>query len=86
MKVIEKKIWPEMFAHDQKLPVDFRLADFELETGDKIQYREWDPNTQQYTSKEYTRVVKRVTKHNSPTKYWKREDLERQGMYIIEFE
>lgn len=86
MKTIEKKIWPDMFENDQKMPVDFRLANFDLENGDQIRFREWNPKTEQYTGREYTRTVKRVTKHNSPTRYWSKEELEEQGMYIIEFE
>lgn len=75
-----------MFENDQKMPVDFRLANFDLENGDQIRFREWNPKTEQYTGREYTRTVKRVTKHNSPTRYWSKEELEEQGMYIIEFE
>ncbi|MFH0873791.1 MAG: DUF3850 domain-containing protein [Candidatus Komeilibacteria bacterium] len=86
MRTIDKKIWPEMFDKDQKSPVDFRLADFDLEEGDQIRFREWDPKTKEYTGREYIRTVKGVTKHNSPTKYWTVEELEQKGMYIIEFE
>jgi hypothetical protein len=85
MRVIEKKIWPEMFEVDKELPVDFRLADFKLKDGDKIRYREWDPQTKQYTGREYTKSVKRVTKHESPTRYWRPKDLEKHGFFIIEF-
>lgn len=86
MSTIDKKIWPDMFETDKKLPVDFRLADFELKDGDKIRYREWDPKTKRCTGREYTKAVKRVTKHESPTRYWKPEELEKSGMYVIEFE
>ena len=75
-----------MFKIDKKLPVDFRLADFKLKNGDKIRYKEWDPKTKQYTGREYIKTVKRVTKHESPTRYWKQKDLEKKGIYIIEFE
>lgn len=86
MSTIDKKIWPDMFEVDKDLPIDFRLADFDLKDGDKIRYREWDPKTKQYTGREYTKTVKRATKHESPTKYWQPEELEKNGMYIIEFE
>lgn len=75
-----------MFENDQQLPVDFRLADFELEAGDEIVFREWDPETKQYTGREYTRTVRRITKHESPTRYWSQEKLEENGMYVIEWE
>jgi hypothetical protein len=86
MKIIEKKIWPEMFENDKKMPTDFRLADFYLEDGDKIKFREWDPETKKYTGREFIKTVKRVSKHNSPTKYWTKEELEKSGLYIIEWE
>jgi len=86
MSIINKKIWPDMFEKDKNLPVDFRLADFDLKDGDKILYQEWDLKSKQYTGREYTKTVKRVTKHESPTRYWRQKDLEKSGIYIIEFE
>ena len=74
-----------MFDTDQKLPVDFRIADFNLKDGDLIRFREWDPKTKKYSGREYIKTVKRVTKHESPTYYWKIEDLEKHGIYIIEW-
>jgi len=86
MVIIEKKIWPDMFEIDQKLPIDYRLADFELKDGDQIRFREWDPKTQEYTGREYTKTVKRVIKHSTPTRYWTQEQLKKHGIYIMEFE
>ena len=85
MKIVEKKTWPSMFEKDRNLNIDFRLADFNLEDGDQVRFREWDPVAKAYTGKEYTKTVGRVTKHNSPTNYWSMEELEQRGMYIIEF-
>ena len=86
MKIIEKKMWPDYFDSDRTATVDSKCADFDLEDGDQIRFREWDPATKQYTGREYTRTVKRVTKHESPTRYWPQEELEKYGMYIIEWE
>jgi len=86
MRRIEKKIWPDMFENDQQLPVDFRLADFELEAGDEIVFREWDPETKKYTGKQYVKKVGRVTKHESPTRYWTPDQMEKHGMYLIEWD
>lgn len=86
MRIVNKKIWPEWFEADKKASVDFRLADFDLQNGDQIRYLEWDPVTKNYTGREYSKTVKRVTKHNSPTKYWKPQELEEKGLYLIEFE
>lgn len=86
MTIIEKKIWPDMFENDRNLPVDFRCADFDLKNGDMIIYREWNPKTEEYTGRYYSRTTKRVTKHESPTRYWTQEELEKHGMHIVEFE
>ncbi len=75
-----------MFDKDKLLTLDFRLADFELEQGDQIRFREWDPGTKQYTGREYVKTVKRVIKSESPTRYWKPEEMEKYGMYLLEWE
>lgn len=86
MKTIYKRIWPDMFDNDQKLPVDFRLADFDLNDGDEICFQEWDPVTKKYTGRQYTKIVKRVTKHESPTRYWTKDELDQHGLYLVEWE
>ena len=86
MSTIEKKIWPDMFENDQGLPVDFRLADFALNDGDKIIFKEWGPEAKEYTGRQYSRTVKRVTTHESPTRYWTQKEMEKYGMHLIEWE
>lgn len=86
MRTLEKKLWPDYFDADRTAPVDFKCADFELEDGDQVRFREWDPKIEQYTGREYTRIVRRVTKHESPTRYWPPKELEKHGIYIIEWE
>ncbi len=85
-KIIEKKIWPDMFDTDQHLTLDFRLADFDLKPGDQIKFREWDPTSRKYTGREYLKTVKKVLKCESPTRYWKPEEMEKYGMYLLEWE
>lgn len=85
-RVIDKKIWPDRFDIDKELSLDFRLADFDLEPGDKIRFREWDPRTEEYTGREYTRTVKERIKCDSPTRYWKPKEMEEYGMYLLEWE
>lgn len=85
MSIIEKKIWAEAFDEDKLLNVDFRLADFDLAEGDHIRFREWDPTTKEYTGREYVKIVKRATKSQSPTRYWTPEQLEKHGLYLLEW-
>ncbi len=98
-RIIEKKIWPHMFENDMKMDHDWRLADFPLNVGDRIRYREWNPDTEEYTGREYTRNVVRFVKTSyeelmkggicsideDPAKYWTKEELERHGFYVMWF-
>ena len=86
MKIVDKKIWPDMFEEDKSLILDFRLADFVLEEGDHIRFQEWDPKTKRYTGREYIKTVRHLAKCNSPTRYWKSKEMEEHGMYLIEWE
>ena len=75
-----------MFDNDKNLSLDFRLADFDLEVGDKIRFKEWNPTMRQYTGREYKKVIKKVMKCESPTRYWSKEKLKKHGLYLMEFE
>lgn len=86
IKIIYKKIWPDKFDGDKDLSLDFRLADFDLQVGNKIVFQEWNPKTKQYTGREYTKVVKQLIPCESPTRYWTKKALEKHGLYLMEFE
>lgn len=86
MKLIEKKLWPDYFEKDETALLDSKLADFDLQSGDQIKFREWDPTTKQYTGREYVRTVKNILKQESPTKYWTPEQLKEYGIYLIQWE
>lgn len=86
MAIIYKKIWPDMFDTDKNLSLDFRLADFKLKVGDRIIFREWDPKTKKYTGREYKKTVKKLIKCESPTRYWKKEELKKYGLWLMEFD
>ncbi len=85
-KIIVKKIWLDKFDIDKKLNIDFRLADFELEKGDMIIFKEWNPETREFTGREYKKTVKNVVKSESPTRYWKQQEMEKHGMYLIQYD
>lgn len=75
-----------MFEKDRNMVADFRCADFDLKEGDQICYQEWDPETKEYTGREYTLVVKSLMKCKSPTRYWSKEKLEEHGLWLMVFE
>ena len=86
MKIIEKKIWPEFFEKDKDRKFDIRLADFDLEEGDIIKFREWNPETKQFTGREFERKVKSISKFSNPLKFWTAEQLEKHGLFQIELD
>lgn len=86
MKTIEKKIWPEFFDKDKSRKFDIRLADFDLEEGDIIKFREWNPETKEFTGRGFEKNVRSVSKFINPLKFWTEEQLEKYGLFQIEFE
>jgi hypothetical protein len=86
MKTIIKKIWPDKFDLDKGLNLDFRLGDFDLEAGDRIIFREWNPDTKEFTGREYTKIVKQAIKSESPARYWTPEQMKEHGMWLLEYE
>lgn len=75
-----------MFEEDQSADMDFRLADFALEVGDAIRFREWDPKTKKYTGREFVKQVKKLVHTGSPNRYWGPKEIVNYGMYLIEWE
>jgi len=88
MARIEKKIWPNWFEKDRDAEglIDYRLADFDLNEGDTVVFREWDPKSRDYTGRQFERKAAVVQKVESPLRYWSEEDLEKYGLYAIVLE
>lgn len=87
MSKIEKKVWPEYFQKisDGKKKYELRLADFDVNEGDVLVLKEWDPNTKEYTGRELTKNVTYVLRTNDVT-FWDKEDVDKYGYQIIAFE
>ena len=87
MKTIEKKIWPEYFEKilEGKKTFELRLNDFKINEGDILLLKEWDPNTKEYTSREIEKKVGYVGKWkiDDLTKFWPKEDIEKNGLQVI---
>lgn len=70
---------------DGKKNVEIRLADFEINAGDEILFREWDQTKHEYTGREFKKRVKvlfkvRFTDFNSI------EEIKQHGHYVMELE
>ena len=87
MKKIEKKVWPEYFQQiiDNKKTFEVRLNDFEIEEGDILVLKEWNPKTKSYTGREIEKGVGYVGKWKIKEleKFWTREDIDSKGIQVI---
>ena len=87
MKKIEKKIWPEYFPKvlEGKKNFEIRLNDFEIEEGDVLLLREWDPKTKEYTGRSVEKEVSYVGKWKIEDfeKFWPKADIESKGIQVI---
>jgi len=84
---IEKKIWPESFQAilDGRKKFELRLADWEINEGDILVLREWDPNKKEYTGRSLEKEVKYILK-TKDIKFWSKEEQEKYGYQIISFD
>lgn len=87
MKKIEKKTWPELFQKvlDGDKTFDLRINDFEINEGDFLVLREWDPQTRDYTGREIEKEVGFVGKWkiDELTQWWTKEEIEEKGLQVI---
>ena len=86
MATIEKKIWPKFFELVQsgKKKFELRLADFDMEEGDTLVLKEWDPITHGFTGRDIKKEVSYVLKFNLDD-FGQKEEIEKKGLYIIQF-
>ncbi len=84
---IEKKVWPKYFELIKagKKSFEVRLADFDVEEGDILVLREWDPDKKAYTGRVLEKKVVYVTKARD-WKFWPNEAVEKYGYQVIGLE
>lgn len=87
MKKVEKKVWPEYFRaiFDGKKTFELRINDFEIEEGDVLILREWNPKTKDYTGRKLEKTVGYVGKWkiSELTKFWSMEEIVEKGIQVI---
>ncbi len=86
MAVIEKKIWPEFFEKvlSGDKTFEIRLADFEINKGDTLLLREWDPKKKDYTGRTLKLKVTYVT-NTKWQDHWPKEEIDKYGLWVIGF-
>ncbi len=87
MKKVEKKVWPEYFKEilSGKKTFELRVNDFEIDEGDTLVLKEWDPKIKDYTGREIEKIVGFVGKWKIKDleEFWPREDIDEKGIQII---
>ena len=86
MATFKKKIWPEEFEAIKagRKTFELRNRDFEVNEGDTLVLKEWDPKTEAYTEREAEKKVGYVFKfHPHELPYYPKEEVERDGLQII---
>lgn len=87
MKLIEKKVQPPYFQKivDGVKKYELRLADFDVDEGDVLLLKEWDPQTGDFTGREIKKTVTYLLKTKDIT-FWNQEEIDKYGYRIISFE
>ena len=85
--IIEKKVWSKYFQLilDGIKKYELRLADFDVNEGDILLLREWDPEVKDYTGREIEKKVTMILK-TKELSFWPAEEILEHGYQIISFE
>lgn len=60
-----------------------RIDDFEVEEGDTLILREWDPDIKEYTGRKIEKKVTDVSRFKIDELFWPKEEIEKKGIQII---
>lgn len=87
MVEIEKKTWPKYFKEilEGKKKFEMRLADFDIKEGDILIFKEYNPETKEYTGRSIRKKINFVTKFN-PTEAHSLEEIKKFGFWEIGLE
>lgn len=87
MAIIHKKVWREYFDKiiSGKKRMELRLADFEVNEGDTLVLEEWNEDKKKYTGRKIEVVATYIFKTKGQV-FWPKEDVEKYGFQIIQFE
>ena len=87
MAIVYKKVWPEFFEKiiSGKKKFELRLADFEINEGDTLVLDEWDKDKKGHTGRKIEVTTTYILKTKNLT-FWTKEEIEKYGFQIIQFE
>lgn len=80
-----KKCVPDLFeaVRAGQKPFEVRLADFEVQSGDRMVLEEWDPIIQSYTGRTCTIEIGYILK-TKDVSFWKQKDIETYGFQVMD--
>ena len=87
MRIIKKKTWPEFFekVKSGEKRFELRLADFEIEKGDELILKEWDPKEKNYTGRRIEKKIDYVY-HFNIDDFGQGKEVIKKGLNVIQFE
>ncbi len=87
-KRIEKKLLPEFFGavESGQKKFELRLNDVEINEGDTLVLKEWDPEIEQYIGRELERECTYARAFDINDLYWSREEIDQYGLRIVSLE
>ncbi len=82
--IVERKIWPEYFSAIKagRKSFEIRLADFEINEGDILLLREWDPLTREYTGRELKKKVTYIMRTKEMA-FFTQDEIDKYGYQIM---
>ena len=85
MKKLEKKIWPEGFEAilNGSKSYELRLGDFDIQEGDVLVLREWEPETEKYTGRSIECAAGYVSHWKLSDLPWAQEEIQKHGLCTI---
>jgi hypothetical protein len=90
MAIIEKKTWPGLKYFDAivsgKKKFDLRLNDCDVQEGDTLVLREWDPRSKAYTGRTAEKKVTYVGKFKMDELFWPEAEIKEKGIQVISLE
>ncbi len=88
MKTVEKKCLKEFFdaVASGKKKYELRLNDVDIEAGDTLLLREWDPTTKEYTGRQLEKKVTYARVFKIDELYWSEAEVKEKGLRIVSLE
>jgi hypothetical protein len=88
MRTFDKKVWPEYFDAlvSGKKKFDLRLNKEDINEGDVLFLREWDPKAKEYTGRQMEKKVTYALVAKIDDLFWPEQEIKEKGLRILSLE